>query len=370
MSVDTIDKLCDSISCHAWNANRTMVALCPNNNDVQIYKFASGTYTLLHTLKGHDSLVTGIDWAPKTDRIVTCGQDRNAYVFDYDKNQDFWKPTLVILRLDRAVTCVKWSPREDKFAVGTACQAISVCYFDDAHSWWVAKHIRGDKSRITSTIKCLTWHPNNIILAAGGTDFKIHVFSTFIKGIDSREDVANGTPFGSKLPWATLLAEFPTKAWIHDVAFSPSGNQLAWVTHDSLVYFLDCASQNHRVQSLKTPSLPFQTILWAGENTLIAAGHDANPALFQGGAMQYSFKGFLDKADKVSGSGSTSSAKLWQQRSNMGTTNASELDSKLPTSHQNAITEVRSLSPTSFSSIGNDGQVAVWSYSRVGVSVQ
>ena len=24
---------------------------------------------------------TGIDWAPKTNRIVTCGADRNAYVW-------------------------------------------------------------------------------------------------------------------------------------------------------------------------------------------------------------------------------------------------------------------------------------------------
>lgn len=202
----------------------------------------------------HDSLVTGIDWAPNTDRIVTCSQDRNAYVFNFEGGD--WKPVLVILRLDRAATCVKWSPREDKFAVGTGSKAISVCYFDTDNSWWVSKHIRGDKSGITSTIKCLTWHPNNILLAAGGTDLKVHVFSTFIKGIDSRGDVASGTPFGSKLPWAKLCAEFPTSAWIHDIAFSPSGNQLAWVTHDSLVYFLDCAREDsHRIQTVKTSGL-------------------------------------------------------------------------------------------------------------------
>lgn len=30
-----------------------------------------------------------------------------------------WKPTLVILRLQRAATFVQWSPKEDKFAVAS-----------------------------------------------------------------------------------------------------------------------------------------------------------------------------------------------------------------------------------------------------------
>jgi len=59
-------------------------------------------------LQEHDQLVTGIDWSPKTNRIVTCSQDRNAYVWTFQDNQ--WKPTLVILRINRAATNVKWSP--------------------------------------------------------------------------------------------------------------------------------------------------------------------------------------------------------------------------------------------------------------------
>jgi len=29
-----------------------------------------------------------------------------------------WEPVLVILRINRAATCVKWSPEENKFAIG------------------------------------------------------------------------------------------------------------------------------------------------------------------------------------------------------------------------------------------------------------
>ena len=36
-------------------------------------------------------------------------QDRNAYVWTLQGNGT-WAPTLVILRINRAATCVKWSP--------------------------------------------------------------------------------------------------------------------------------------------------------------------------------------------------------------------------------------------------------------------
>jgi hypothetical protein len=36
-------------------------------------------------------------------------QDRNAYVWTQGDDGK-WKPTLVLLRINRAATCVKWSP--------------------------------------------------------------------------------------------------------------------------------------------------------------------------------------------------------------------------------------------------------------------
>lgn len=75
----------------------------------------------------------GIDWAPESNRLVTCGTDRNAYVWTLKGN--VWKPTLVILRINRAARCVKWSPKENKFAVGSGSRLISVCYFEQENDW-------------------------------------------------------------------------------------------------------------------------------------------------------------------------------------------------------------------------------------------
>lgn len=63
----------------------------------------------MEMLNAHDQKVMGIDWAPKTNRIVTCAADKNAYVWSLDKEKK-WVPALVYLRTNRAATCVKWSP--------------------------------------------------------------------------------------------------------------------------------------------------------------------------------------------------------------------------------------------------------------------
>ena len=52
----------------------------------QLYKAASqpGKWDVTSTLDQHDLRVTGIDWAAKTNRIVTCSADRNAYVWNLE----------------------------------------------------------------------------------------------------------------------------------------------------------------------------------------------------------------------------------------------------------------------------------------------
>lgn len=87
----------------------TEVAICPNNNEIQVHKRTSSGWKLLETLEEHHMAVMGIDWAPKTNRIVTCSADKNAYVWT-QKEDGKWDPAWVLLRINRAATCVKWSP--------------------------------------------------------------------------------------------------------------------------------------------------------------------------------------------------------------------------------------------------------------------
>jgi actin related protein 2/3 complex, subunit 1A/1B len=124
--------------------------------------------------------VSGIDWCPSTNLIVTCGHDRNAYVWKYEEKADVWKPTLVILRINRAATGVKWSPAGNKFAVTSGAKCVPVCHYEQANDWWISKMIKKHKSTVLS----LAWCCNNKFVVTGGCDYKCRIFSAYMAGID------------------------------------------------------------------------------------------------------------------------------------------------------------------------------------------
>jgi hypothetical protein len=59
----------------SFNADRSKLVLSPNSKDIDIYAKKGPSYIKSDSLVDHDKLVTGVDWAPKSNRIVTCSQD-------------------------------------------------------------------------------------------------------------------------------------------------------------------------------------------------------------------------------------------------------------------------------------------------------
>lgn len=298
----------------------------------------------------------GIDWAPNSNQIVTCSADRNAYVWTPGEGGK-WSTTLVLLRINRAATCVKWSPKENKFAVGSAARLLSICYFEKENNWWVSKHI---KKPIRSTVTCLDWHPNNTMLAAGSSDFKVRVFSVFINEIDDKPDP---NVWGSNSKQGILLAEFPnTKegGWVHCVSFSADGNKIAWVGHDSSIFVAD-ALQGKGIYKLKTEYLPFLVCTWITNNSLIAAGHTCIPMLYCHKGSEIKFVAKLDDFQKKETKG-ISAMKKFQFLDKQAIDSD---DTCLNSVHQNAITCIRTFTGTKaqtkkFSTSGMDGLVVIW----------
>jgi len=348
----SVQRLAPVISCHAWNADGSKVAICPNDNEIHIYSKQGTTFKLEHKLTEHDQVVTGIDWAPKSNRIVSCSQDRNAYVWTYQNNQ--WKPTLVILRINRAATHVKWSPEENKFAVGCGAKCVSVCYFEEDNDWWVSKHIKKHKS----TVLKVDWHPNNVLLATASSDFKVRIFAAFIKGVDKGTP---NTPFGNKLVFGEPFAEIEVGGWVQSVKWSPSGNSLAYVGQDASFNVADVSSGQPRVSEIKTPDLPFLDIAFVSETSVVAVGHDCTPVLFsnQGGwKLNKKLDGTGGGAAAASGGDQKSSAfKMFQNKVDRA---ESATETKLVTKHQNAISCVQKYGNGAYSTSGLDGVLLVW----------
>jgi len=346
-----IKRLAGCISCHSWNADGTKVALSPNNNEIHIYARKGTEYTLEHVLKEHDQVVTGIDWAPNSNQIVSCSHDRNAYVWSLDNGT--WKPVLVILRINRCATHVKWSPQENKFAVASGAKCVSVCHYEDDNKWWVSKHIRKHKS----TVLRVAWHPNNALLATASSDFKCRIFSAFIKGVDKG---VPETPFGSKLVFGECYAEIDAAmGWVQSVRWSPSGNLLAFVGQDSTLCISNISSGQPTTDVVRYNSLPFKDLLFLDENTIVAVGFDCNPAVFSKSGSGWAFVKYVDSGAEASGPKAGPSAlKSFQAKVDKG---EDTKETKLNTKHQNCITWIESVGHTGkYSTSGLDGNLIVW----------
>lgn len=338
------------ITCHSFNKDRSEVAICPNTNEIHIYGKNGNTWELKTVLKEHDKLVTSIDWAAETDRIVSCSQDRNAYV--WNREGDTWTPTLVILRINRAATVVKWSPQENKFAVGTGAKNVAVCYFDQRNNWWRSIHI----NKLRSTVLSLDWHPDNFHLAVGTADSKIRVFSTVTdEAITSNKKVKSV---------GTLISENKVDGWVHDVAFSPSGNLVAYCGHNSTLSIL--YRDTNEAIILKNKDLPYLSIIFTDEQHIVAIGYDCAPVLFgETSPKKWECLGKLDQGEKK-GEQVSNAFNKFRQMDSRGQ-NSSE-DISLGTTHQNTVNLIRKYGGsnedvTSFSTSGFDGKIVLWDFS-------
>lgn len=347
------------VTCHSWNKDFTQVAFSPlNSNLIYIYKKSGSGFEEAFCLTDHDQTVTSIDWGHKTNRIVSASHDRNAYVWRFEDNT--WKPTLVILRLEKGCTQVRWNPDESKFAVGSAAKCVSICYFEEQNDWWVSKHVRKPHR---STVLSLAWSPCGMYLATGSSDFKTRVFATFLKGIDKQRPPANG-PYGEKAgTFGECLAEYDAFGWVHSVCWSPSGARLAFVAHDSALSVIDI--QSGSILRDKTTDLPMRSCVFLSENSVVGAGHGMNPLVFvfDGSAWK-----LHKRVDEESGGGGAAAAKgpsamaMFKNKDTMGTdANVTALKTK----HQNAIVEVCAMATSGgkasqFSTVGADGKLVIW----------
>ncbi|CAK9158908.1 unnamed protein product [Ilex paraguariensis] len=366
MAAISVHQLTQSITCHAWSPDLSMIAFCPNSNEVQIHRLLEEKWERIHVLQKHDQIVSGIDWSIRSNKIVTVSHDRNSYVWTQESAE--WVPTLVILRLNRAALCVQWSPKENKFAVGSGAKTVCICYYEQENNWWVSKLIR---KRHDSSVTGVAWHPNNILLATTSTDGKCRVFSTFIKGIDTR-DSGSGPSSDSKFGEQIIELDL-SLSWAFGVKWSPSGNTLAYVGHNSMVYFVDEVGPPPSAQSVTIRHLPLRDVLFVSERMVIGVGFDCNPMVFAADERGiWSFMRFLSERKAASSSAKYGSqfseafGKLYGQSKHGISNDTVEPSRPRGGVHENCINSIMALKKagdstfTRFSTSGLDGKVVIW----------
>jgi len=223
---------------------------------------------------------------------------------------------------------------------------------------------------------------------------KARVFSAYIKDVDKKPAPS---VWGEKLPFNTVCGEYSSSSggWVHSVGFSPSGDVLAFASHDSTISIV--YPGRPAVYTIRFTSLPYVTLTWTSEDSLVAAGHDCQPVLFSGGPSGWQAVGSLDDttAPKSSGgargalTGSSPVGRLNSAAFNtfrnadsrgLGSSpgGGSHLmtDTELFTVHQNTITDIRPYegapgAVTRVSTSGVDGKLVVWEVNAVsGISTR
>lgn len=207
--------------------------------------------------------------------------------------------------------------------------------------------------------------------------------------------------WGSKLPFNTICGEYasPAGGWVHAVGFSPSGDVLAFASKQTLLYrcpnLIRCTGHDSSISivypggptiyNIRISSLPFVTLTWTAEDTIVAAGHDCQPVVFSGSEGGWQGVGSLDDSTTAkatsprSGFGGNSSVgrlnstafSTFRDADTRGHTGSSAtLDTKLLTVHQNTITSVRPYESkggrvVKVSTSGVDGNLVIWDADNV-----
>jgi len=361
------------ISCHSFNKDQTQIVLSPCSEELFIFSTEGSENTKewkrTHVLSEHGGYVSMVDWCPEQNLIVSCGHDRNAYVWKYEAKEDTWKPTLVILRINRAATWVKWSPAGNKFAVASGSKVVPVCHFEQSNNWWISKMIKKHKSTVLS----LAWCVNNKFVITGCSDFKCRVFSAYIAGIDPEEDDGFGEVWAKQHDFGTVLAEFDqAKAWVSAVAWAPNGFRLAFAGHGSTLHFVQIlAGSDPVVQTLNCKDRPYLAIEFLTDDTVVGVGFDRDPHVFVAGGSEaepvWSFHDNVDKKKEVKAvkkSGFAAAQSMFSDSVKKGISGGDK-STQISTIHQNTISDISVFSETKFTTSGIDGRVCYWDLSKI-----
>jgi WD40 repeat protein len=109
-----------------------MCALCPKNNEIWIFKTGGqpdvNKWERIAVLKEHFSLVSALEWHPKTNLLLSASTDRAVIIWNMDDKGNFM-PKMGILRELKANFDASWNTRGDKFAVGSSSGFVYVGSF-------------------------------------------------------------------------------------------------------------------------------------------------------------------------------------------------------------------------------------------------
>ena len=262
--------LLEGINILSFNKDFTQVALSKKDNIIYIYSINDfmkpETWKELYKLKSHYQYISGLDWCPETNRILSCSYDKTSFVWDFAENK--WTPSNVVITTKLGYLCCKWNKRGDKFCEGTSAKQLFIGYYNSDTKWWMGVSIKGHKS---SVVTCEI-DPTSLYVISGSTDLRVHVSSCYLPEIDdpflSEEQKASAQPMG------TNLYEFKENSWINSVTWLPNDLLGLAASQDAIISVIH--PKDKKVDEIRCKHAPATMLIPKDDNSFYAVCYDRN----------------------------------------------------------------------------------------------
>ena len=262
--------LLEGISCVAFNKDFTQVALSKKDNLIYIYSIKDimkpDTWKLLYTLDSHFQYISGLDWCPATNRLLSCSYDKTSFVWEFSDKK--WNPNNVVATTKLGYLCCKWNKRGDKFCEGTSAKQLLIGYFNKKSNWWMGVNIKAHKS---SVVTCEI-DPTSLFVLSGSTDLRIYVSSCYLPEVDDQFLNDSTKPLAQK--FGQVIYEFKTNCWVNSVAWLPSGNLGIVAGQDATISVINYREQKSDV--IRCKHSPATSLIPISDTSFLAVCYDRN----------------------------------------------------------------------------------------------
>ena len=262
--------LLEGISYVSFNKDFTKVALSKKDNIVYIYSIQNlmktDTWKLKDKLEAHVQYVSGIDWNPHTNAILTCSYDKASYVWEYNNKK--WIPSNVAATTKLGYLCCKWNNRGDKFCEGTSSKHLFIGYYNTESKWWMGRNIKLHKSSVV----CCEIDPTSLFVLSGSTDLLVYVSSCYIPNIDDEHLTDKTKPLAQD--FGKAIYEFRPNCWINSVTWNASGSLGFAAGQNSTIGVINYKDEKTEIINCKHS--PVNTIIQNRENSFFAVCYDRN----------------------------------------------------------------------------------------------
>ena len=216
--------------------------------------------------------ICSVDWHPETNKIISSSHDKNIFVWSYEKDNDIWKPEIVIFKTKVSVLNVKWNKKGDKFTACTGCKLVGTGYFEKENNWWSCIQMKEHHSSVT----CAKLDDSGLYLISGSTDNRIHISSGYVNEIDVNNN--NKTDDKNNKTDNRIIKTVKADAWVNDVCWLPSGLGVA-ATHDSTIYIIDKAVENY--ETILLTHSPISHLLPISDNSFLAICYNRHIYIYE-----------------------------------------------------------------------------------------